>query len=78
MPVEIIARYATNTYVARAKGHKGTASCTEGARAAAAALVRKFGLDPALLQEQHNDLISPNKVVVFSHPGMPACLSTRK
>ncbi|MDA7086538.1 hypothetical protein PH586_09120 [Pseudomonas sp. SA3-5] len=69
MPVEILARYATNTYVARAKGHKGTASCTESARAAAAALARKLGLDPALLQEQQNDLVSPNKVMVFSHPG---------
>lgn len=69
MSITILARYATNTYVARAQGHKGTASCTEGARAAAAALVRKFGLDPTLLQEQQNDLVSPNKVVVFSHPG---------
>jgi len=70
MPVEIHARYATNTYVARAKGHKGTASCTESARAAAAALARKLGLDPAQLQEQQNDLINPNKVMVFSHPGV--------
>lgn len=69
MPVEILVRYASNTYVARAKGHKGTASCTEGARAAATAMARKLGLDPALFQEQHNDLISPNKVMVFSHPG---------
>jgi hypothetical protein len=69
MPVEILARYAGNTYVARAKGHKGTASCTESARAAARALASKLGLDPALLQEQQNDLISPNKVMVFSHPG---------
>jgi len=71
MPVEILARYASNTYVARAKGHKGTASCTEGARAAAVALARKLGLDPALLQEQQSDLLSPNKVMMFSHPGVP-------
>lgn len=71
MPVEILARYTSSNYVARAKGYKGTASCTESARAAAAAMARKLGLDPALLQEQRNDLLSPNKVMVFSHPGVP-------
>lgn len=72
MPVEIIARYASNTYVARAKGCKQTASCTEGARQAAVALTRKLGLDPSKLQEQRNDLLNPNQVMLFSHSGEPA------
>ena len=72
MPVEIIARYATNTYVARVKGCKHTASCTESARQAAVALARKLGLDPAQLKEERNDLLNPNQVLLFSHPGEPA------
>lgn len=70
MPVEIVSRYASNTYVARVKGCKHTASCTEGARQAAVALARKLGLDPALLQEQRNDLLNPGQVMLFSHPGV--------
>jgi hypothetical protein len=69
MPVEILARFTSATYVARIKGQKQTASCTISAREAAAALARKLSLDPLLLQEQQNDLISPNKVAMFSHPG---------
>jgi hypothetical protein len=71
MSVEILARFANNTYVARAKGCKHTASCTESARQAAMALARKLCLDPELLQEQRNDLLNPNQVMVFSHPGVP-------
>lgn len=70
MPVEIVSRYANNTYVARVKGCKHTASCTEGARQAAVALARKLGLDPAELKEQHNDLLNPGQVMLFSHPGV--------
>lgn len=69
MPVEIVSRYTSNTYVARVKGYKHTASCTEGARQAAVALARKLGLDPAQLLEQRNDLLNPNQVLLFSHPG---------
>ncbi|MCM2317979.1 MAG: hypothetical protein NDI93_01460 [Pseudomonas sp.] len=45
--VTITVRYAQGTYVARAKGHKGTASCTHSTEIAAHALARKLGFDPA-------------------------------
>lgn len=47
MPVEILARYTSNTYMARAKGYKQTATNTISPRDAAMALARKLGLDPA-------------------------------
>ncbi len=67
--VEILIRYSTGTYVARVKGHKQTASCTVSALEAAKVMARKLDLDPEFLQEQQNDLLSPGKVVVFSHSG---------
>lgn len=66
--VEIIVRQATGTYVARAKGHGVTASCTESARQAAFACARKLGLDPALLQEQP-DLLGGQQSL-FIHAGV--------
>jgi len=47
--VTITVRYAQGTYVARAKGHKPTASCTHSTEVAAKTLARKLGFDP----EQH-------------------------
>lgn len=44
--VSITVRYSQGTYVARAKGHKVTASCTHSAEVAALALARKLGFDP--------------------------------
>lgn len=44
--VTITVRYSQGTYVARAKGHKSTASCTHSTEVAAHALARKLGFDP--------------------------------
>lgn len=46
----ITVRFTSNTYLAKAKGHKASASCTAGPRQAAEALARKLGLDPSQLQ----------------------------
>ncbi|HEJ6164827.1 TPA: hypothetical protein SL829_002156 [Pseudomonas aeruginosa] len=72
MPVEIRCRYTTGTYVATAKGHKGTTSNTISARQAAEAMVRKLGLAPELLVEKERDLIDPRERTTFTHPGEPA------
>lgn len=47
--VTITVRYTQGTYVARAKGHKPTASCVYDAGIAAQALARKIGIEPAQL-----------------------------
>ncbi|MDD1980027.1 hypothetical protein [Pseudomonas asiatica] len=52
MPVEIIVRPTLGSYIARAKGLKGTASRSEGPRQAAEALLRKLDLGAGQLQEQ--------------------------
>ncbi|WJD68432.1 hypothetical protein QQ994_17595 [Pseudomonas asiatica] len=52
MPVEIIVRPTLGSYIARAKGLKGTASRSEGPRQAAEALLRKLELGAGQLQEQ--------------------------
>ncbi|WP_447781698.1 hypothetical protein [Pseudomonas plecoglossicida] len=52
MPFEIIVRPTLGSYTARAKGLKGTASRSEGARQAAEALLRKLDLGAGQLQEQ--------------------------
>lgn len=49
--IEIITRSTMGTYTARAKGYKGTASRSEGARQAAESLVRKLELGDGKLQE---------------------------
>ena len=66
--VEIIARFTTGTYVARAIGRKCSASNTIGAREAAEAVCAKLGLDAAMLQEQP-DLLG-NQQSLFVHPGV--------
>ncbi len=66
-PVEIITRFTTGTYVARAKGLGVTASCAESAHKAASACARKLGMDPALLQEQPELL--GKECSLFLHPG---------
>jgi hypothetical protein len=50
----ISVRYTQGTYVARAKGHKPTASCVYDAGLAAKALVRKLGLDEGSLTKTVN------------------------
>lgn len=45
----ITVRYTQGTYVARARGHKATASCVYCTDTAAKSLARKLGSDP----EQH-------------------------
>lgn len=69
MAVEIRCRYRTGTYVATVRGQKQTASNTIGAREAAVAMARKLGLDPSLLVEGQRDLLNPNELATFSHPG---------
>ncbi|MEN1557470.1 hypothetical protein AAIH45_33255, partial [Pseudomonas aeruginosa] len=52
----ISVRFSTGTYVARAKGHKQTASCTENAYRAAERLTEKLGMDPKTLElREHLD-----------------------
>ncbi|MNG29244.1 hypothetical protein D3C84_1146400 [compost metagenome] len=51
MPVEIITRSTMGTYTARAKGYKGSASRSDGARQAAESLARKLELGDGVLQE---------------------------
>ncbi|MEX6717523.1 hypothetical protein AB2C92_07310 [Pseudomonas aeruginosa] len=72
MAVEIRCRYTIGTYVATAKGHKGTASNTISARQAAEAMAKKLGLAPELLVEKERDLIDPRERTTFIHPGEPA------
>lgn len=50
--LEIIVKPTLGSYMARAKGHKVTASRSEGQLQAAAALLRKLGLTDGQLQEQ--------------------------
>ena len=52
MPVEIIVRPTLGSYTARAKGHKLTASRSDGQLQAAMALLRKLDLLEGHLQEQ--------------------------
>ena len=64
MAITIKVRMGTGSYHARAMRLGVTASSSEGARSAAAAVCRKLSLDPALLQE------SPAEpgVTIYSHP----------
>ncbi|MDH1526735.1 hypothetical protein [Pseudomonas mosselii] len=52
MPVEIIVRPTLGSYTARAKGHKLTASRSDGQLQAAMALLRKLDMWEGHLQEQ--------------------------
>lgn len=53
--ITISVRQSTGSYIARASGHKPTASCTTGAIQAAESLAKKLGLAPGLLQEQSSE-----------------------
>lgn len=64
----IIVRQSTGTYIAKALGHKPSASCTAGAKQAAEALVGKLGLPPCELQEKKSTL--PYGYSCFFHPGI--------
>jgi hypothetical protein len=68
----ITVRYTSNTYVARAKGHKGTASCTIDARQAAEAMARKLKLDPKQLIYVTDHGGKDFSSHVFNHPGEPS------
>lgn len=65
----ITVRYTSNTYVARAKGHKGTASCTINARQAAEAMARKLNIDPKQLIYVTDHGGKDFSSHVFNHPG---------
>lgn len=66
--ITINVRQSTGTYIAKASGHKPTASCTTGAGQAAESLSRKLGLAPGLLQEQPRDGLGYG-CSRFTHPG---------
>lgn len=57
MPVEIIVRPTLGSYTARAKGHKLTASRSDGQLQAATALLRKLKLTDGQLQEQDSSCL---------------------
>lgn len=65
--VIITVRYSTGTHVARARGHKVTASCTESARRAAERLAEKLGHNPDLVQLEDSD----STTHTFSLPEAP-------
>lgn len=67
-PITINVRQSTGTYIAKASGHKPTASCTTGPAQAAESLARKLGLALGMLQEQPRDGLS-NGSSRFTHPG---------
>jgi hypothetical protein len=51
MSTTITTRLSAGSYVARAKGHKGTASSTISPRMAANGMANKLGLDFTLLRD---------------------------
>lgn len=53
--ITINVRQNTGTYIAKASGHKPTASCTTGPAQAAESLAKKLGLAPGMLQEQSRE-----------------------
>lgn len=73
MSVEILARFANNTYRATAKGSKLAATNTAGPRQAAEALARKLGIDPALLREESSEQFT----TTFNHPGTATSSGTQ-
>ena len=54
MSTVITVRYTTGSYVARAKGHKGSASSTKSQHMAANGMANKLGLDLTRLQLMGN------------------------
>ncbi|MDD0985306.1 MULTISPECIES: hypothetical protein [Pseudomonas] len=67
-PITISVRQSTGTYIAKANGHKATASCTTGPIQAAESLARKIGLAPSMIQEQQRDGLGYG-CSRFTHPG---------
>lgn len=65
--LEIIVRPTLGSYCARAKGHKSTASRSEGQLQAAVALVRKFDLCGQLQEQDNGNLPQGHKLFHF-HP----------
>jgi hypothetical protein len=66
--ITINVRQSTGTYIAKASGHKQSASCTSGPAQAAEALLNKLGLAPGLVQEQPREGLAYG-VSRFTHPG---------
>lgn len=66
--ITINVRQSNGTYIAKASGHKPSASCTAGADHAAEALAKKLGMAPGLLQEQSREGL-PYGSSRFTHPG---------
>ncbi|WP_277592148.1 hypothetical protein [Pseudomonas chlororaphis] len=64
MAITIKVRMGTGSYHARAMRLGVTASSSEGAGSAAAAVCRKLGVDPALLQQAQTE---PG-VTTYTHP----------
>lgn len=64
MAITIKVRLGAGSYHARAMRLGVTASSAEGARTAAAAVCRKLGADPELLQ----DAPAEPGITIFSHP----------
>ncbi|WP_454838679.1 hypothetical protein [Pseudomonas hormoni] len=66
--ITINVRQSTGTYIAKANGHKPTASCTSGPIHAAESLARKIGLAPGMLQDQQREGLGYG-CSLFTHPG---------
>lgn len=67
MAITIKVRQSTGAYQARAMRLGVTASSAEGPKAAAIAVCRKLGADPALLEEGKSE----PQVTTFTHPCEP-------
>ena len=75
--IAIKVRQSTGTYIAKASGHKPTASCTTGATQAAENLAKKLGLAPGLLQEQPSEGLDYG-CSRFTHTGKLATNNSNK
>lgn len=64
MAITINVRQSTGAYQARAMRLGVTASSAEGPKAAAIAVCRKLGVDPALLEQQPNQTTT----ITYTHP----------
>lgn len=75
--ITIYVRQSTGTYIAKASGHKPSASCTAGPSHAAEALIKKLGLVPGMVQEQSNQGLAYG-CSRFTHPGEQATNTSDK